>query len=74
MNAEDMKSLTFGEVLVYDDRRPGHRGVLAIVLSNHKHHVLVQFADRADTTVIKHNDSGWTNNLRKVGENHGTPV
>lgn len=35
MNAEHMKSLNSGDVLVYDDGRPGHIGVKAVVLSNH---------------------------------------
>ncbi len=66
MKAEDMKSLNFGDILVYDDGRPGHRGSKAEVLSNDKSHVVLQFEDRADTTTIKHDDSGWIEHLTKA--------
>ena len=65
MNAEHMKSLKTGDILVYNDGRSGHRDVKAVVLSNHKNHVIVQFEDRADTTTIKHDEVEWTNYLRR---------
>src|SRR5947209_1817369 len=65
MNAENMRSLNPGDILVYDDGRPGHTGVKAVVLSNHPNCVLVHFEDRADTTTIKHNDAGWTKYLKR---------
>ena len=64
MNGEHLKSLNAGDVLVYDDGRPGHSGVKAVVLSNHENCVVVQFEDRADTTTIKHDEVGWTNYLK----------
>jgi hypothetical protein len=65
MNAEQMKSLNTGDILVYDDGRPGHAGVKAVVLSNHENSVIVQFEDRADTTTIKHDEVGWTKHLKQ---------
>ena len=65
MNAEHMKSLKTGDILVYDDGRAGHRDVKAVVLSNEKNSLIVQFEDRADTTSIKHDDVGWTKYLRR---------
>jgi hypothetical protein len=65
MNAEQMKSLKTGDILVYDDGRAGHRDVKAVVLSNDKNSLIVQFEDRADTTTIKHDDVGWTKYLRR---------
>ncbi len=64
MNAKDMKSVKPGDTLVYDDGRPGHRGVKAVVVSNGTGSLIVQFEDRAETTTIKHNDSGWTDYLK----------
>ena len=65
MNAEHMKSLKSGDILLYDDGRPGHVGVKAAVLSNDENCVVVQFEDRADTTTIKHDDVGWTDYLKR---------
>lgn len=65
MNVEQMKSLNSGDILVYDDGRPGHVGVKAVVLSDHENSVIVQFEDRADTTTIKHDEVGWTNYLKR---------
>jgi hypothetical protein len=65
VNREHMKSLNSGDTLVYDDGRPGHSGVKAVVLSNHENCVVVQFEDRADTTTIKHDDVGWTKHLKR---------
>jgi hypothetical protein len=65
MNAEHMKSLKSGDILVYDDGRPGHVGVKAVVLSNHENSVIVQFEDRADTTTIQHDEVGWTKHLKR---------
>ena len=65
MDVEQMKSLNSGDILVYDDGRPGHVGVKAVVLSNHETSVIVQFEDRADTTTIKHDEVGWTEHLKR---------
>ncbi len=65
MNADHMKSLNSGDILVYDDGRPGHSGVKAVVLSNHENNVIVQFEDRADTTTIRHDEVGWTKYLKR---------
>ena len=69
MNADNMKSLNSGDILIYDDGRPGHSGVKAVVLSNHENCVVVQFEDRAEITTIKHDEVGWTNYLRR--SSHG---
>ena len=66
MTAEQMKALNSGDLLVYDDGRPGHVGVKAVVLSNHQNCLIVQFEDRADTTTIKHDEVGWTKYLRRA--------
>jgi hypothetical protein len=65
MNAERMKSLNPGDILVYDDGRPGHSGVKAVILSNYSNCLTVQFEDRADTTTIKHDDVEWTKYLKR---------
>jgi hypothetical protein len=66
MNADQMKSLNSGDILVYDDGRPGHSGVKAVVLSNLENCLIVQFEDRADTTTIKHDEVGWTKYLKGI--------
>ena len=65
MNAEEMKSLKPGDIVIYDDGRPGHRGAKAAVLSSDENWSIVQFEDRADTTTIKHDDVGWTKYLKR---------
>jgi len=65
MTADDVKSLNSGDILVYDDGRPGHSGVRATVLSNGIASLIVQFEDRAETTTIRHNDIGWTEHLKR---------
>jgi hypothetical protein len=44
----------------YDDGRPGHRGVRAMVLEvTVGHGMLVQFEDRAETSYIRFSDRQW---------------
>jgi hypothetical protein len=45
--------------IVYNDGRPGHKGVLATVLAVDAKGVTVQFDDRADTDYIKFSDRAW---------------
>jgi hypothetical protein len=49
-----------GNRISYDDGRPGHQGVGAIVLEVvDGHGMLVKFDDRADTTYILFSDARW---------------
>lgn len=49
-----------GGRISYDDGRPGHRCVEALVLEVVEGHgMVVQFEDRADTTYILFSDSKW---------------
>ena len=45
--------------IVYNDGRPGHKGVVATVLAVDKNGMTVQFDDRADTSQIAFTDRGW---------------
>jgi hypothetical protein len=48
-----------GSRISYDDGRPGHKGVAAIVLAVDTDGMLVQFEDRADTNYIRFSDRQW---------------
>lgn len=48
-----------GVRIVYNDGRPGHKGVLATVLAVDAKGMTVQFDDRADTSWIAFSDRGW---------------
>ncbi len=48
-----------GGRIVYDDGRPGHKGVFATVLEADQKRMTVQFEDRADTSHIAFSDRGW---------------
>lgn len=48
-----------GSRITYDDGRPGHQGVEAIVVSVDGEGMTVQFEDRADTTYIRFADKAW---------------
>ncbi len=47
-----------GGRIIYDNRRPGHKGVLATVVAVDHKGMTVQFDDRADTTRIAFSDRG----------------
>lgn len=48
-----------GGRIVYNDGRPGHKGVIATVLAVDTKGMKVQFEDRADTSHIAFSDRGW---------------
>ena len=48
-----------GGRIVYNDGRPGHKGVFATVLEGDQNGMTVQFEDRADTSYIAFSDRGW---------------
>lgn len=48
-----------GGRIVYNEGRPGHKGVMATVLAVDKKGMTVQFDDRADTSHIAFSDRGW---------------
>ena len=48
-----------GGRIVYNDGRPGHSCVFAVVLSVESKGMTVQFEDRADTTYIAFSDRRW---------------
>jgi hypothetical protein len=56
-----------GRKVSYDDGRPGHRGVQAMVLEVvDGHGMLVQFDDRADTAYILFSERRWMDFLTVV--------
>ena len=48
-----------GGRIVYNDGRPGHKGVMATVLAVDAKGMTVHFDDRADTNRIEFSDKGW---------------
>jgi hypothetical protein len=48
-----------GSRISYDDGRPGHRAVKAVVLDVGAPGMTVLFEDRADTTYILFSDAKW---------------
>ncbi len=48
-----------GSRIVYNDRRAGHSGIFAEVLSVDPKGMMVQFEDRANTTCIAFSDRAW---------------
>jgi hypothetical protein len=56
MNPGELKP---GDVLIYDDGRPGHQGVRATVLEVSGKSMVVQFEDRARTTKIGFHEKDW---------------
>jgi len=48
-----------GGRIVYNDGRPGHKGVMATVLAVDSKGMTVQFEDRADTSRIAFSDTAW---------------
>lgn len=48
-----------GGKIVYNDGRPGHKGVSAIVIALNEEGMTVLFEDRADTSYIAFSDRGW---------------
>lgn len=48
-----------GGRIVYNDGRPGHKGVLATVIEKDAKGMTVLFEDRADTSYIAFSDKGW---------------
>lgn len=66
----DVADFQPGQTIAYDDGRPGHRGVLATVLSVSGTGMVVQFEDRADTTTISFADRGWMDYLKVEIETH----
>jgi hypothetical protein len=48
-----------GGRIVYNDGRPGHQGVSAVVVSVNAKGMTVQFEDRADTSHITFSDKRW---------------
>lgn len=56
-----------GSRIVYNDGRPGHKGVLATVLAVNAKGMTVQFDDRADTNHIAFSDRGWMEFIEVAG-------
>lgn len=48
-----------GSKILYNDGRPGHSDVKALVLRTDSFGMTVQFEDRADTTEIRFDDRQW---------------
>ena len=65
-----MQQVRVGQTLTYDDGRPNHRNVKAVVLAVFKPFFIVQFENRADTTTIKWNDEDW---MRYIQFDSSTP-
>jgi hypothetical protein len=56
-----------GARIVYDDGRPGHKGVFATVIGVDSKGMTVLFEDRADTNYIAFSDKGWMDFIEVVG-------
>ena len=56
-----------GGRIIYNDGRPGHKGVLATVLAVDGKGMMVQFDDRADTSRIAFSDKGWMDFIEVAG-------
>lgn len=61
-----MDQIRKGGRIVYDDGRPGHQGVEALVLAVDAEGMTVQFDDRADTTHIRFSDRAWMDFIEVV--------
>jgi len=48
-----------GRRIIYNDGRPGHKGVMATVIAVDGKGMTVQFEDRADTSRIAFSDKAW---------------
>ncbi len=57
------RSLTAGDLVSYNDGRPGHTTAIATVLETDAKGLLVQFEDRFAPTRISHSDKAWTDYL-----------
>lgn len=63
MTTTEAQQIQPGATLAYNDGRPGHTAARAEVLSVSPVAMVVQFADRADTTQISFADAGWMTHL-----------
>jgi hypothetical protein len=59
-----MQQVTVGQTLIYDDGRPNHRNVKAVVIATTSNGFVAQFEDRANTTAISWDDSDWMRHIR----------
>ena len=59
MKADVIERIKNGGRIVYDDGRPGHMGVVALVLAVDAEGMTVQFEDRADTNYVRFADRQW---------------
>lgn len=55
------EKFTAGSYIIYNDGRPGHIGVRAVVLEVDNEGMTVQFEDRANPTLIMFSDKEWMN-------------
>lgn len=55
-----------GGRIVYNDARPGHKDVFAMVLAADSKGMTVLFEDRADTNYIALSDRGWMDFIEVV--------
>ncbi len=55
-----------GSRISYNDGRPGHEGVEAVVLAVDGQGMTVQFEDRADANYIRFSDKAWMDFLSMV--------
>lgn len=58
--------IRIGGKVIYNDGRPGHKGIHAAVISSDENGMTVQFEDRADTSYIAFNDRGWMDHIEIV--------
>jgi hypothetical protein len=69
MTEEEMLALQPGDVVLYDDGRPGHRSKGEVLEFIAPRLLQVKFEDRAQSTTIAVNKPEWTNYLTKVSSN-----
>lgn len=67
MKTNAVEQIKKGGKVVYNDGRPGHDGVVAVVLAVDAEGMTVLFEDRADTSYIRFSDRRWMDYLRVAG-------
>lgn len=73
MTTAELQTLKPGDILIYNDDRPGHTKIPGTVLTIGDNFFTLQFDDRADTTTVYHADAAWINFLVKQEKTKHTP-
>lgn len=65
MTTAELQTLKPGDILIYNDGRPGHTKIPGTVLTIGDNFFTLQFDDRADITTVYNRDTAWINFLAK---------